>query len=236
MKKLLLLFLVLAAITACTPPRQATPDMQEVEMTYRGIPVGKEIGEVNLDSILEGRYVIENEEVLSHIKNIGLDEKELIAQFIDSIIVTADVVLRGYVLVYAYNNKISDIVFNTSQTHPSYYNALVKLYAGKYGQGKDEYPPFHDEYFDSRGNKWQFVNATIHIYSFMYHPGKSREYIDMSALGRLNRTEIIYRDNQVHQEVLDMINARRQHEEDSIQHIKDSLKTAYKVIQAQQDI
>lgn len=236
MKRILLLLFVLATLTACTQKKETELEMPEIEMTYRGIPVGKDLSEVNIDSLLKGRYVIENEEIISHLKNIGLDEKELVAQFIDSIVVNEDVVLRGYVLVYAYNNKISDIVFNTQQTHPSYYSALVKLYENKYGKCKDEYPPFTDPYFDSRGNKWQFANATIHIYSFMYHPDKSHEYIDSSILRVLNRTEIIYRDNQVHQEVLDKINARRQSEEDSIQHIQDSLKTAYKAIQATQDI
>lgn len=236
MKIILLLLFVLASLTSCTQKKEPDPEMQEIEMTYRGIPVGKDLSEANFDSLLKGRYVVENKEIISHLKNIGLDEKELVAQFIDSIVVNEDVVLQGYVLVYAYNNKISDIVFNTQQTHPSYYAALVKLYENKYGKSMDEYPPFSDQCFDSRGNKWKFANATIHIYSFMYHPGKSHEYIDASILRVLNRTEIIYRDNQVHQEVLDKINARRQREDDSIQQIQDSLKTAYKAIQATQDI
>lgn len=235
MKKLLFL---LSIVMLCSCSQKKQEDYKEIELTYRGIHVGVESAKANLDSILSDKIVLENVEFLSHIPQDGLDGKNIVAQFIDSIIIDQDNIISGIVSVYSYRDKISDVVFSTQRTDFSnVILPLINLYEEKYGPGEYIEAPFKAEYYSTRAKEWKFKHNSIEFFEIHYNGPSIGEYSGIASQAReLDRTEIIYRDSYLNKECEKAQEVIEKFKNDSIQHIQDSISQEFEKKKQIQDI
>lgn len=235
MKRILFL---LSIVMLCSCSQKKQEGYKEMDLTYRGILVGAELAKANLDSILSEKIVLENVEFISHIPHDGLDGKNIVAQFIDSIIIDQDNIISGIVSVYGYQDRISDVVFCTQRTDFSnVILPLIRLYEEKYGPGEYIEAPFKAEYYSTRAKEWKFKNNSIEFFEINYNGPSYAEYSAIASQARtLDRTEIIYRDSYLNKECEKVQGMIEKIKNDSIQHAQDSISQEFEKKKLNQDI